>query len=236
MATEVRDIVTDALVSIGVLAAGEVPTADEATDSFRALNQLLDQWAAERLMVYALTRTTWTIASGTQSYDVGTGQTVNVARPTSIDRVAYTDSAVSPVAETPLDKLTWDAWAAISQKSLTSDAPTAFWFSPVFPYGSIKLWPVPTSSTLTGVLYAPQQVSEFASLDTAISLPPGYRRMLVKNLAVELCPSYERSASRELVEQAADAVRVVKRSNAPRLDLSFEFTNCGAGFDIQTGE
>lgn len=44
--------------------------------------------------------------------------------------------------------------------------------------GLVYLWPLPTSTTLQGVIYTPVPVAEFASLSTTISLPPGYRRFL----------------------------------------------------------
>jgi hypothetical protein len=72
------------------------------------------------------------------------------------------------------------------------------------------------------VLYAPAAVSEFAGLSTAISLPPGYRRMLVKNLAVDLAPSYEKEVSSALYEAAVEAKAVVKRANRRLVDMCFD--------------
>ena len=37
------DIITRAMKDIGALAAGEVPTADEAQDGFDMMNDMLDQ-------------------------------------------------------------------------------------------------------------------------------------------------------------------------------------------------
>ena len=230
----VLDIVTDGLRELGVLAAGEVASADDGAYGLRALNRLIDQWAAERLQIYEEARTTFDIVSGTQEYEVGTGATVNVARPVSIKHVTYFDAAVSPNHEIPLDLLTFDGWAGIPQKALTSTYPTHAWYATDYPLGSLKLWPVPTSSTLTGVVYAPKQVSEFASLAATVSLPPGWRRMLVKNLAVELAPSYDKPAGRELTDQALEAMRVVKRSNLKMTDLAFEYGG-EESFDIEEG-
>ena len=230
----VLDIVTDGLRELGVLAAGEVASADDGAYGLRALNRLLDQWAAERLAIYEETRTTFTIVSGTQAYSIGTGGTVNVARPVYLRHVAYYDTSLSPVQEIALDIVTFDGWAGIPQKTLTGTAPTHVWYATDYPLGSLKLWPVPTSSTLVGVVYAPEQVSEFASLAATVSLPPGWRRMLVKNLAVELAPSYDKPAGRELTDQALESVRVVKRSNLKMTDLAFEYGG-EESFDIEEG-
>lgn len=232
----VLDLVTDALREIGVLAAGEVATADEATGGLNAFNRLLDQWAAEKLAIYEQARTTFTISASTQAYAVGSGQTVSVARPIYIDHLTYTDSSVTPLTEVPLNRLTVEGWASVSQKSATATAPTDWYYAPDYPYGSIKLWPIPTSSTLTGVLYHPKQVAEYAALATTVALPPGYRRMIVKNLAVEMAPSYDRQVPAALAMQADDSVRVVKRSNWRPRDLAFEFTaDASPTFDIEEG-
>jgi hypothetical protein len=233
---EVRDIVTAALRELGVLAAGEVATADEANSGLEELNRLVDQWAGERLLIYRVTRTTWTI-SATQNYTVGAGGTVNVVRPVYLDHVNLIDTSTDPDQETPLTPLTDDAWAAITQKAATSTQPSNWYYNPTFPLGTLSLWPVPTSATLQGALYAPQHVSEFTSLDEVISLPPGYRRMLIKNLARDLAPSYDRPVHPELKEEAIESKATVKRNNLRLMDLSFDAAVLGnsTAFDIYTG-
>jgi hypothetical protein len=233
---EVRDIVTAALRELGVLAAGEVATADEANSGLEELNRLVDQWAGERLLIYRVTRTTWTI-SATQNYTVGAGGTVNVVRPVYLDHVNLIDTSTDPDQETSLTPLTDDGWAAITQKAATSTQPSNWYYNPTFPLGTLSLWPVPTSATLQGALYAPQHVSEFTSLDEVISLPPGYRRMLIKNLARDLAPSYDRPVHPELKEEAIESKATVKRNNLRLMDLSFDAAVLGNGtaFDIYTG-
>ena len=241
MAHTVRDIVTDALREIGVLAAGETPTAEDASGGLSTLNDLIDQWAAERLAIYTLTRTTWTIVSGTQNYTVGTGGTVNIVRPVYIDHVHFVDTSPDPDIEYQLTPLTDDAWSRVPIKTLTSPYPTCWYYNPTFPLGTLSLWPVPTSATLLGAAYAPQAVAEFTSLDTAVALPPGYRRMLVKNVAVCLCSGYERDPRPDLKEDAVESMAVVKRSNKRLMDMQIEGGALGQGqgrkytYNINTG-
>lgn len=223
---DVRDLVTWALQDIGVLAAGEIATADDALEGLAGLNALVDQLAAERLAVYTITRTVWTIAASTQNYTVGTGATVSVARPAQAEEVKanYYDSAESTVTELPLSRFTDDEWRGLVQKGTTATAPSAFYYAPTYPTGTISLWPVPTVSGLRGVLYAPEPVSEFAGLNTEVALPPGYRRMLRKNLAVELAPMFDKAISPELARAAAHSMSVVKRANVRMNELSLDDT------------
>ena len=69
MAT-LRDDFTAALMELGVLAEGEVPTAAQAADALRAVNRMLGQWQAESLVFYINQRTTFPIVPGTHWRDV----------------------------------------------------------------------------------------------------------------------------------------------------------------------
>ena len=197
MAT-VRDVVTGALQEIGVVAAGEAPSDADASIGLRALNDLMDQWAADRLLIYTLTRSTWTIVASTRDYTIGSGGDVSIARPIYIDHVNFVDSTPDPDIEYQLSHLTEDAWSRVPQKALTSTLPTAWYYDAAYPLGTLSFRPTPTSSTLTGIIYAPTAVAEFSALATSVALPPGYRRMLLKNLALNLAPSFEREPSPSL--------------------------------------
>lgn len=216
------DLITAALVDLNVTAAGEVVPAADALLALTALNRLIDQWAAERLEIYSIARTTWTIVSGTAAYTVGTGGTVNIARPVFVDHVNFIDTSPSPDMEYQLTPLTDDAYSKLPQRDLTSSFPSSYYYNPTYPLGALTFWPVPTSSTLLGAIYAPTAVTQIASLATTVALPPGYSRMIVKNLAVELAPSYARQVDQTLVDQASKAVAIVKRANKRLADLGFD--------------
>jgi hypothetical protein len=222
MAVTVLDVITDALRELGVIAQGETATNYDADHGLSAINRLIDQWAAERMQIYAQTRTTWAIVSGTQVYTVGTGGTVNLVRPVFLDHIHYLNTGLATTTEFQLQPLTDDAWSKVPIKDLSSPYPTCWYYNPTFPLGTLTLWPNPSSATLTGVMYAPTAVAEFTALTTAISLPPGYRRMLVKNLALEMAPSFSREVSGMLAAQAADSLSAVKRSNKRMMDMSVE--------------
>lgn len=224
MATVLDTVITPALQRIGVLDAVETPTAADSAVGLRVLNGLMDQWAAENLQIYEPnTRTTFTITSGDGTYSVGASQTVNRARPVFVNHVNYIDTSQTPDLEYQLQPLTDDAYASIPQKDLESVFPTTYYYNPTFPYGVITFWPVPTSTTLQGVLYAPTAVTEFAAIGTSLSLPPGYKRMLETNLAMELLQYFpERGMPVGLDRAAADAKAAVKRANIRLMDLSVD--------------
>jgi hypothetical protein len=218
----VQEIITASLNDLGVLEGGEQPTADDAAQGLSALNTLVDQWAAERLMLSKSQRTTRAITPGLADYTIGPSGLIVIARPVYLDALRISDSASTPAIEYQMrDSLTDEGWANVSIKSLTSPRPTEWYYNPTFPNGTLTLWPVPTSSTLTLVIYYPVAVTEFLLTDT-ISLPPGYRRMIQKVLAMELGPSYDKKIDAQVIQGAARAEQVVKRSNVRLRDMAVE--------------
>lgn len=208
------------LTELNVLAAGEAASAVDGAQALATLNRLIDQWAAEQLMIYSITRTTWAIVSGTGTYLVGTGAAVNIARPVFVQTVRFQDTSTDPDTEYPLSALTDDGYQGLVLKALTSVLPTSYYYNPTYPSGTLTFWPVPTSSTLQGVIYASTAVTQFAGLTTTVSLPPGYERMIVKNLAVELAPSYPPLKVPDLLmRQAMESKATVKRANIRPADL-----------------
>ena len=135
------DAITAALQDLGVLAAGEVPAADDSALALDRVNDWLDALATEGLTMYGRTRTTWTLTSGVSTYSVGPGAAVNVARPTgteAIDNLGYVDTSQSPAMEYLLGRpLTEDAWAGIAQKTFQATYPSVWYYDPTFPTGTV---------------------------------------------------------------------------------------------------
>jgi hypothetical protein len=221
MAT-VRDVVTDSLTELGVLAAGETAPAGDADLGLRTLNRLVDMWAAVRLMIHTVTRTTATLTANQSSFTVGPSGNINIARPMFLERIGFVDTSTDPDTEYPLTLLTEQGWADVTLKALTGTYPQAAYYNPTNTTGTLWPWPIPTSATLQWVLYHWAAVAEFASLSDTVALPPGYREMLVTNLAVRLAPSFEREVTPALAQQALTALSMVKRSNVRMSDLRFE--------------
>jgi hypothetical protein len=65
------DIVSRALKDIGALEAGETPTPEAAQDAFDMLNDMLDQWSNEEMMVFNFTEIIFPIISGQTQYTIG---------------------------------------------------------------------------------------------------------------------------------------------------------------------
>lgn len=65
------EIISRALKDIGALEAGEVPTPDAAQDALEMLNDLIDQWSNEGMMVYNVTEIVFPVIAGQTQYTIG---------------------------------------------------------------------------------------------------------------------------------------------------------------------
>jgi hypothetical protein len=65
------DVISRALKDIGALEAGETPTPEAAQDAFDMLNDLLDQFSNEDMMVYNTTEIIFPVIAGQTQYTIG---------------------------------------------------------------------------------------------------------------------------------------------------------------------
>jgi len=69
--TQPIDIITRAMKDIGAIAAGEVPTADEAQDGLDMLNDMLAQWSNENMMVFYRSEIIFKTTQNQVQYTIG---------------------------------------------------------------------------------------------------------------------------------------------------------------------
>lgn len=239
MAT-VRDQITGALIDLALLQAGEVPDPDDAALAFLRFNDFVDACKTQGLTCYTVTRSTWTLTSAT-SYSVGTGGDVNIPRPVSQEAITNTGFVDTTLSNTPEygmgDLLTEDEYAGLIMKTFSSPYPQRWYYSPTYPLGTLKPWPVPSKSGLQGVLYTLTPVAEYATLDDSFALPPGYRRFFRTNLAVELAGAFDTAVPPSVMQAAIESKSDIKRTNVRRVELISNATGVFSrrpGYDINT--
>lgn len=206
------------------------PLAPELSQyGWRKLADLIDLMKLNRLLMFRRQRAgPFTVTSGigditaSSPITIGTGATWNTPRPVWIDGagVIYT-SGSTPYPELPMRVFTVKEWREISVKGITSTLSMALIYDQNFTssgYGHIYLYPVPSASFQV-VLYVPIVVEEFAldansnpDFTTAIALPPGYRMMLISNLA-KIVSIGVNPISDDLRDQSSSSLADVKGSN-----------------------
>lgn len=204
---------------INVLGVGETPSAVEANQALSSLNDMIDTWSNENLLIYAKAYESFPLVVNKQAYLMGTGSAdFNTVRPQMIEAMNFQQISGTTTVELPIEIINQDQWASISVKTITSNLPTRMWPQYTFPYVTLNFWPIPDVTNNVIIWSWKPFTSVAASLTTAIALPPGYNKALRYNLAVELAPEYGKSLDSTVIAQATNSKAALKRMNS-RVDL-----------------
>lgn len=205
------DIVRRAFQLIGIVGEGEEPSAEMSSDGLESLNDMVEAWANESLLLYQVQFETFTWPSGQSSRTIGSGGNFDTVRPLALDpatfiRIASTDYT--------LDVLDHAQYAAIPDKTSAGSQPELIHLDRTYPLANLYVWPVPDQSVELH-LATLKQLTAFAGLTTSVSLPPGYKRLLRFNLALELAPEYGgASVSPEVLRIAKESKAKLKSTNS----------------------
>jgi hypothetical protein len=221
-----RTIITDALMTIGVTAAGETLSAEDGSLGLRILNDLIDSYVTNDLTMLTIERETHLITANQADYTIGpVGADITLPRPVEIENAGVVlNFNTTSENEIPLVFLTDDAYASIRVKNLTNAIPTQIYYNPTIAsgLGTITLYPTPTDSGNYLAIYVTSQIPQFTNLSTSLVMAPGYSRMFKWNLALELCPYFGRPVDQLVRENAIGSLRDVKRTNVKVMDLSLD--------------
>jgi hypothetical protein len=92
--TQPIDIISRALKDIGALAAGETPAPEDAQDAFDMLNDMLDQWSNESMMIYYKTEIIFPVTPGQTQYTIGPGGQIGAVFTGSISGTTLTITSI----------------------------------------------------------------------------------------------------------------------------------------------
>lgn len=209
------DILNSAGKLIGVLASGETFVNNEAQDAFNTLNTMLDGWTTQNLLQYAKTVELQTLVVNQQSYLMGTGAADwSTPRPQKIEDINFIQTSGTTTLDLPIEIVNQDQWAAIAIKAIVSNLPTRVWIQYTYPYATLNFWPIPTVGNQVRI-FSWKPLIDFASLTTTLSLPPGYQKALIYNLACDMAPQYGRQLDPVIIEEAVGSKMNIKRMNNP---------------------
>lgn len=210
------DIIKPALRKIGALGIGETLEADIVNQALEALNDMLDSWSNDGLLVYYIKQENFALVPGKQSYTIGVGGDFNTARPDAIEggfsRFGETDYRFQLVSQ--------DDWDSVVIKNVPSTWIAYVKYEATVPLGRIDVYPRPTGGELFLNTYG--KLARFPDLSTDIPLPGGYKRAIQYNLSIELAPEYERSVSNEVARIASDSLSKIKRLNEDLTTLGLD--------------
>lgn len=231
-------LISSSLRLVGILSSGESPSASESNDALTVLNDLIDSWSNESLLIPNKIREVFALVAGQQTYTMGTGGNFNTTRAQKIETALIQLAQNSPVMELPMKILTKEEYASVILKTLTSTFPLYMYAEGAYPLDNLNFWPVSNTTVNNVVLYSWKPLAELTLLTTLLSLPPGYERALRYALAMELAPEYGRAVPDTTIALAIESKAVIKRMNfKPRfLQVDNELRAKPAVWNWMTGE
>jgi len=209
-----RDLIKRTMRLLQVLETGEAPTSQEANDGLETLNSMLDEWNIDRAYVLSIDQVALTWPGSTESRTIGATGDFAQTRPVQIhESTFYTDANGDDFNFRILD--TRMGYTKLVDKDTASDLPEFLYYEPSFPNGTLYVWPVPSSSITVQLNYW-TQLSSFASLDTTVSLAPGYTNLVVYGLCEYLAPEFGVAVPQEVLKIAHGVRGRVKKKNFPK--------------------
>ncbi len=235
----VLDIITDALIEIGMISTGDVNNLDPDTAqwAFRKCNYVLDTWATSKKYAYASVFTNYVLpsnlpvaADGSAKATIGPGPGATyfaTQRPVKIVSASAIINNTTPPVLAPIQINDNQWWAGVTLPGITSMYPTDLFYNPAFPNGELYLWPI--SNTNFGLrLETWVLLAQFVSItdplggpaSSTFTMPPGYRNALMLTLAETLLSAAEKEANPVLIASAAQARIAVFGNNSPAPNIS----------------
>jgi len=207
------DQINAALRLLGILAEGELPSPQTSQDALSALNQMIDSWNTERLMIFSTQDQVFTWPASTLTRTLGpTGNFVG-NRPITLDDSTYFRDPGTNVSY-GIKFINQQQYDGIAVKTVTSTYPQVMWINMDFPNISMTLYPKPTRD-LEFHLVSVTELTQPATLATVLSFPPGYLRAFKYNLACEIAPEFGIEPPPTVQRIAMTSKRNLKRINDP---------------------
>lgn len=177
--TTTRDIISDALRKIGVVAADEAMTADQAASGLRELDRMLKGWQNRGYFL-------WTKASQTLTLTTAASYTLSPVRPLRILNARLVRSGL----ETPMMEMARDEYDNLPNKASTG-LPTQFHYDRQRENALFYVWPVlATANGETIKITYEREVEDQDDLDAAPDVPGEWLDATVYNLASRLADDF----------------------------------------------
>jgi len=216
------DQINRALRLLGVLAEGETPSAAVSQDALTALNQMIDSWNTERLMIYNTQDQVFSWPPDEITRTLGpTGDFVG-NRPILLDDSTYYRDASTNVSF-GIKMINQQQYNGIAVKTVTSTYPQVMWVNMEFPNITMTIYPKPTR-VLEWHFVSVDELSQPATLATDLYFPPGYLRAFAYNLAMEIAPEFGVEPSPQVKRIAMTSKRNLKRINNPDDVMSMPYS------------
>jgi hypothetical protein len=180
---------------------GLSPSTTENTNALQALNFLVTSWAAIGMQAWCHKNTSHILTAATNSYTIGPGANIDVARPTSIVQAWLRSTDTLPV-DTPVRIISRQEYNLMTVKT-TAGPPNALFYDPQYDlpgsndganaYGKIFVWPTPSATEVTNYdlhLVYVRPIQDFSATTDVLDFPPEWGNAIKWNLAYQIAFEY----------------------------------------------
>ena len=220
--TSAGDIINGSLRLLGVLAEGEVPSAETSQDALNAMNQMIDSWNTERLSVFSTQDQVFLWPAGQLSRTLGPSGDFVGNRPVLLDDSTYFRDPGTGVSY-GIKFINQQQYNGIAVKTVTSTYPQVIFVNNTFPDVEMYIYPRQTRE-LEWPIISVEELTQPATLATQLHFPPGYLRAFRYNLACEMAPEFGMEPSAQVRRIAMSSKRNIKRINNPEDIMSMPYS------------
>lgn len=185
--TLTRDsVINAALRKLAVISGGSAPQTYEVSNATEAFNAMVKGFQADGMPVWAIKKYSFTVTSGTATYNIGTGQTLDTPVPLKVIQAYRTPSGGVNV---PMNIYTSYNFNLLPL-SYTSGTPINLYYQPFPTYGTINLWPIPQDSTTSITIVYQRPFEDMTGASNDFDFPSYWTEAMIYGLAWRLSPEY----------------------------------------------
>ncbi len=226
-----REAIEAAFTEMGLLEPGDSLAPNDLTWGLGKFNRLLKSVSTAGVILHYRVTDNFTFTIGTASYTIGSGATIDTARPNVIER-AYikVDNIDYEIRVRPINE-----YHAISTKTVR-DRPKWIYYDPTYANGTLYFYYTP-NATETCYVVSQKPLTTYTDEDTDIVLPGEYEDGLVLKLAIQVAPRFGRRVSADLRLNATEAWgRIISRNLANTMKpIHLNITGTNRAYNINEG-
>lgn len=234
--TTARDLCIEALTVSGVVGDGQTASGMIINATFARMNRMLAQWQRKRWLIWHLVESKFA-GDGSKGGDgnpilLGPNGDIKMVRPDRIEAAFLRQTILAQPNQIDynLEEMkSYEDWANVALKTLKS-FPSYYFYDAAFPLGKLYVWPVMSPAGLYETHILTKEVlAAFASLASAVTLPPEYEPAITWNLGRVTRIAFRKPPDEELNKEARIALNTLRQANAqvPRARMPDDLTRPG---------
>lgn len=189
-----KELIVDSLLELGVISLGEQVDVQQSDWALRKCELMLESWAADMYLIPGYERIRYTVLVSSDTFHIGPGLTIDSDLPPyNLAIVNHTRSGADK--SSPLVRYSLREFEDLRIGSYTGvgTTPTAYYYERQETRGVLRVNIGLSRDDTLQLIFKndiPGAHPTRNSGEDEITLPAGYRRAIIYNLAVELAPGF----------------------------------------------